>query len=118
MPVSWLSRAKFGHALFATLATLALIGGPARGAEFAPATQPVAETGNTPVLWLESDRVHANWVGGNLQRITDEETKSCGSENWRQYTPCRLLPAAIEDPVPDQPEANPARRTNARKLEA
>ncbi|MBI4026788.1 MAG: hypothetical protein HY360_17525 [Verrucomicrobia bacterium] len=45
-------------------------------ADDAHPTQPLEEKGNTPVLWLESDRVHSAWEGGNLKRVTDEENKT------------------------------------------
>ena len=35
---------------------------------------PVREDGNTRVLWIEGDTVHADWQGAELQRVIDEET--------------------------------------------
>ena len=44
---------------------------------------PLAQTGNTAVLWIESAAVHAAWQGEDLKRIVDEQTGAPCLE-WHQ----------------------------------
>ena len=70
----------------ATCAACILASSAAAGADAAAtgtAATPLAESGNTKVLWIESDRVQPAWQGEDLARVTDEQTGAACLE-WHQ----------------------------------
>ena len=99
MSAPQMSQPIFNFMVLAYLTVAALFAGTVKAAGPAVVTGPVEEMGNTPVLWLESEKVHSNWDGGNLQRITDEEAKTICLE-WYQdpatKTETKLVLTGIE----------------------